>query len=101
MFRLEELLAQLKDKSTVEYKPSVDNNDEDDLCDSCKTHIGFQYFVLEPENSKQLLTPDASHRRLKQSQIRMRRLRRLPIHKHLMILPALMKERQWWTSSTV
>lgn len=58
--RLEELLAQLKDKSTVEYKPSVDNNDEDDLCDSCKTHIGFQYFVLEPENSKQLLTPDAS-----------------------------------------
>ena len=50
----------MKDKSTVEYKPSVDNNDEDDLCDSCKTHIGFQYFVLEPENSKQLLTPDAS-----------------------------------------
>ena len=58
--RLEELLVHLKDKATVEYKSSVGDNEEDDLCDSCKTHIGFQYFVLEPEYSKQLLTPDAS-----------------------------------------
>ncbi|EMG47480.1 JHD2 Histone demethylase JHD2 [Candida maltosa Xu316] len=58
----EELYSSLKGKFTeIPHKEQNEDDDEELLCDSCRTHLSYQYCVFDPNaKAPQLLTPEAS-----------------------------------------